>query len=62
MKQAVEVFSKLKDGQAQEKALIRGLTDPEMVAIMIGEVKVNTPGLQVIIRNSKRGAQRGQKK
>jgi hypothetical protein len=57
VKQAIEVFMRNKDLQAAEKSLMKALTDPEMVAIMIGDVKLSTPGLQQI-----KTSQRGQKK
>lgn len=47
-KQAVDVFLKHKDISATEKSLIKALTDPEMVAIMIGDVKLSTPGLHQV--------------
>jgi hypothetical protein len=56
-KQAIDVFSKNKEMSSVEKSLMRALTDPEMVAIMIGEVKLSTPGLHQVQK-----VQRGQKK
>lgn len=52
-KYAVEVFVNSKDCTAQEKSLIKGLTDPEMVAIMIGDVKLSVPGLFSTLKNKK---------
>lgn len=60
-KQAVEVFLSGRDASVDEKYLIKGLTDPEMVAIMIGDVKLSTPGLQVVKQQASR-KQRGAKK
>lgn len=53
MKQAVEVFLKSKDASAVEKSLMKGLSDPEMVAIMIGDVKMSIPGLFQLQRQKK---------
>ena len=36
-----------------EKTLLKGLTDPEMVAILIGDVKVSTPGITVVKKQMK---------
>jgi hypothetical protein len=44
-KQAVELFTYSKECNATEKALIKGLQDTEMVATMIGDVKLSMPGL-----------------
>ena len=44
-KQAVDVFTRMKECGAAERSLLRALTDPEMVAIMIGDVKLSMPGL-----------------
>lgn len=52
-KNAVEVFMNSKDCSQEEKSLIKGLTDPEMVAIMIGDVKLSVPGLFSTLKNKK---------
>ena len=52
-KQAVDIFMNSKDCSNHEKALIKGLTDPEMVAIMIGDVKLSVPGLYSTLKNKK---------
>jgi hypothetical protein len=52
-KHAVDVFVSSKECSPQEKALIKGLTDPEMVAIMIGDVKLSVPGLFSTLKNKK---------
>lgn len=44
-KQALELFTRARECSASEKTLMNGLTDPEMVAIMIGEVRMSMPGL-----------------
>ena len=45
VKQAVDTFARAKDCTNTEKPLIRGMSDPEMVAIMIADVKLSMPGL-----------------
>ena len=52
-KQAVDVFTRMKECTPTEKALMRALTDPEMVAIMIGDVKLSMPGLYQAQRQKK---------
>jgi hypothetical protein len=52
-KYALEVFTNSKDCPPAEKSLIKGLTDPEMVAIMIGDVKLSVPGLYSTLKNKK---------
>jgi hypothetical protein len=52
-KYALEVFTNSKECAPQEKSLIKGLTDPEMVAIMIGDVKLSVPGLYSTLKNKK---------
>jgi hypothetical protein len=52
-KNAIEVFSNTKDCSPLEKSLMKGLTDPEMVAIMIGDVKLSVPGLYSTLKNKK---------
>jgi hypothetical protein len=52
-KQAVEVFTRGKECNVIEKALMRSLNDPEMVAIMIGDVKLSMPGLYSVQRAKK---------
>jgi hypothetical protein len=44
-KQAIELFTHSSWCLPAEKALLRGLSDPEMVAIMMGDVKLSVPGL-----------------
>jgi NFACT protein C-terminal domain len=44
-KQAVELFAYSKECSATERTLMKALTDPEMVAIMMGDVKLSMPGL-----------------
>ncbi|CAM9943324.1 unnamed protein product, partial [Ectocarpus sp. 12 AP-2014] len=44
-KQAIEVFSRSRDTPASQKGLMKGITDNECVAAMIGDVKVAAAGL-----------------
>ncbi|CBN79324.1 conserved unknown protein [Ectocarpus siliculosus] len=44
-KQAIEVFSRSRDTPASQKGLMKGITDNECVAAMIGDVKVAVAGL-----------------
>ena len=46
----------------KERTLIKGLTDPEMVAIMIGDVKLSMPGLYDTLKKKKAAAKKGKKK
>lgn len=52
-KQALEVFLKNRDVTPVEKVHMKSLGDPEMVAIMIGDVRLSTPGLQGLQRAKK---------
>lgn len=44
-KQAIEVFSRSRDTPVAQKGLMKGITDNECVAAMIGDVKVAVAGL-----------------
>jgi len=46
----------------RERALIKGLTDPEMVAIMIGDVKLSMPGLYSTLKKKKEQSKKAKKK
>jgi hypothetical protein len=52
-KQAIDVFTRGRECSAVEKALMRSLNDPEMVAIMIGDIKLSMPGLYQVQRAKK---------
>jgi len=45
-KQSIELFVRSKDCSTSEKNLLRALNDPEMVAVLLGDVKISMPGLQ----------------
>ena len=49
-KQAADIFQKQPITTDKEKCLLKTLSDPEMVAIMIGDCKLSMPGLQQIQR------------
>jgi hypothetical protein len=59
-KQALELFTRAKECTAAEKSLMNGLTDPEMVAIMIGDARLSMPGLHSLQMDNKKRS-RGQK-
>lgn len=63
-KQALDLFSRAKELTAQERALMNGLTDPEMVSIMIGDARISMPGLHQLQQAEKKSTKksRGQKK
>lgn len=66
-KQAVEVFTRFKDCTPRERDLIKALQDTEMVASMIGDVKLTVAGLAASKQAAKKSKkakakQRGQKK
>ena len=58
VKNAIESFCKARDSSAREQFLLKGLSDPEMVAIMIGDVKVSVPSL--LVNKGKKPKQRGE--
>jgi len=61
---AIEGWTRSKDVSEKEKGLIRGLSDAECVAVLLGDVRVSMPGLHGsgTAKEAKRKAQRGQKK
>ena len=62
-KQAVELFGCQRDCTATERTLMKGLSDPEMVAIMIGDVKLSVPGLtQHLMQQKKKNKSAAKKK
>jgi len=60
-KQSIEVFLSNKDCSDMESTLLKCLTDPEMVAIMIGDVTVSTPGLSQILQKQQKQKHRPKK-
>jgi hypothetical protein len=58
-KQAIEVFSRFKDCSTREKELITGLTDTEVIATMIGDVKLSMPGLYSNQGQQQQGKKKG---
>eukprot|EP00898_Chlorokybus_atmophyticus_P002379 jgi/Chlat1/3141/Chrsp21S03365 len=53
-KQALEVFIRSPDVLPREKELMRVVQEPELVQVMVGNVKVSTPGLTKV-QNAKKG-------
>lgn len=54
-KTALDVFSHLPEVTPREKELIKAMTDPELAAAMIGNVKVTAPGLTKMKQSQKKG-------
>jgi hypothetical protein len=52
-KQAQDAFSMLRESSQGEKVAIENLNKSEMVAILIGDSKVNMPGLQAVQKRQK---------
>ena len=62
-KQAIDIFTESRECTTMERNALKGLTDTEMVANMIGDCKLSIPGLtKVIQQTQKRKVQRRQKK
>lgn len=59
---AVDVFSHMQEVIPREKELMKAMTDPEMVACMIGNVKVTAPGSTKIKQAMKKGKKASSKK
>ncbi|CAM6100258.1 unnamed protein product [Calypogeia fissa] len=53
-KTAVDVFTRLPEVTAREKELMKAVTDPELVACMIGNAKVTAPGLSKLKQQTKK--------
>ncbi|KAJ7534886.1 hypothetical protein O6H91_12G008600 [Diphasiastrum complanatum] len=52
---AIDAFSHLQEVTQREKELIKAITEPELVASMIGNVKVAAPGLTKLQQQHKKG-------
>jgi len=59
---AVDVFSHMQEIIPREKELMKAMTDPEMVACMIGNVKVTAPGSTKLKQAQKKGKKASSKK
>ncbi|KAG0577183.1 hypothetical protein KC19_5G137000 [Ceratodon purpureus] len=59
---AVDVFSHMQEVSPREKELMKAMTDPEMVACMIGNVKVTAPGSTKLKQAQKKGKKASSKK
>jgi hypothetical protein len=58
-KTAVELFMRSRECSPVQHGLLKGLSDTEMVAIMIGDVKISMPGLQLVKRQIKSSKKKG---
>eukprot|EP01033_Poteriospumella_lacustris_P005304 gene5304-3786_t len=59
VKTAIELFSRGKDVTAREKQAMKALGDNELVAVMIGDVKLSMPGLQQQQKQMKKKGKKG---
>lgn len=57
-----DMLSSQLEATNKERTLIKGLTDPQMVAIMIGDVKLSMPGLYSTLKKKKAASKKGKKK
>ncbi|KAL2651385.1 hypothetical protein R1flu_019513 [Riccia fluitans] len=53
-KVAIDVFSHSADGTPREKELMKAITEPELVACMLGNAKVTAPGLTKMKKTQKK--------
>jgi len=63
-KTAVEVFSRIpskSSSEEREKGLIKSVTDPNNVAVMVGGVKISAPGLAKASKSLKGKSKKGKK-
>ena len=58
-KTSVDAWTKQRECGDREKAMLRGLSDPECVAVLLGDCRVAMPGLHS--SSGPKRAQRGQK-
>ena len=58
-KTCVELFMRSRECSPVQHGLLKGLSDTEMVAIMIGDVKISMPGLQLVKRQIKSSKKKG---
>ena len=54
-KTAMNVFSHMSEASVREKELMKAMTDPELVAAIIGNCKVTAPGLTQLTQRQKKG-------
>lgn len=54
-KTALNVFIHMQEATSREKELMKAITDPELVAAIIGNVKVTAPGLTQLKQQQKKG-------
>ncbi|KAG6543609.1 hypothetical protein Mapa_014972 [Marchantia paleacea] len=53
-KVAIDVFSHMQETTVREKELMKAVTDPELVACMLGNAKVTAPGLTKLKKTQKK--------
>lgn len=61
-KMAMNLFSHMPDASQREKELMKACTDPELVAAIIGNVKVSAAGLNQLKQKQKKGKKAASKK
>ena len=62
-KQAIEIFYRSKESCAQEKVLLKQISDADLVAAIMGGVGISAAGLSAIRKNQKqKSKQKGKKK
>lgn len=59
---AVDIFSHMQEITTREKELMKAMTDPELAACMIGNVKVTAPGSTKLKQAQKKGKKASNKK
>lgn len=52
----MELFLRMPEATEREKELMRAITEPELVAAMVGNVKVTAPGLMALKQGNKNKA------
>ncbi|CAM9456120.1 unnamed protein product [Discosporangium mesarthrocarpum] len=53
-KQAIELFTRAKDCTTSHRSLMKAISDNELVAVMIGDVKISTPGITQVNQAKKK--------
>lgn len=54
-KTAMNLFSHMPDASTREKELMKACTDPELVAAIVGNVKITAAGLTQLKQKQKKG-------
>lgn len=53
-RQALDIFIRSKDATPREVDLMKAINDNELVACMMGDVKVSKPGMQATLSQAKK--------